>query len=148
LSWTMVSHDCPVKTLLAIVGFAASAGVSPPELLRAAGIDPMLLGDPDGYVPHAREVALWDEAVRLTGDDDFGVHLAEWVVRSPEDHFDVLAFAARSSPTLGDHYRLAGRYIRLIHEGIYLSLEEHEDVARLEHGHIPRQIGPRHPVEG
>lgn len=143
----MVSQDCPVKTILAIVGFAASAGVSPPELLRAAGIDPMLLGDPDGYVLRAQEARLWDEAVRMTGDADYGVHLAEWVVRHPLDHFDVLAFAARSSPTLGEHYRLAGRYIRLIHEGIYLSLEEEGNVARLVHGHSPEQVGPRHPVE-
>jgi AraC-like DNA-binding protein len=143
-----VSHDCPVKTLLVIVGFAASVGVSPPVLLHAAGIDPMLLGDPDGYVPRAQETRLWDEAVRLTGDADFGVHLAEWVVRFPEDHFDVLAFAVRSSPTLGEHYRLAGRYIRLIHEGVYLSLEEEGEVARLVHGHIPEQSAPRHPVEG
>lgn len=144
----MVSQDCPVKTLMVIVGFAASLGVSPPELLRAAGIDPMLLGEPDGYVPRAQEVRLWDEAVRLTGDADFGVHLAEWVVRVPEDHFDLLAFAVRSSPTLGEHYRLAGRYIRLIHEGVHVSLEEEGDVARLVHGHIPEQVGPRHPVEG
>lgn len=108
----------------------------------------MLLADPDGYVLHAQEIRLWDEVVRLTGDADFGVHLAEWVVRFPEDHFDVLAFAVRSSPTLGEHYRLAGRYIRLIHEGVYLSLEEEGEVARLVHGHIPEQIGPRHPVEG
>lgn len=143
-----MSQDCPVKTILAIVGFAASAGVSPPELLRAAGIDPMLLGDPDGYVLRSQEVRLWDEAVRLTGDGDFGLHLAEWVAGHPEDLFDVLAFAVRSSPTLGEHYRLAGRYIPLIHEGVYLSLEEDGDVARLVHGHIPEQIGPRQPVEG
>lgn len=91
---------------------------------------------------------VWDEAVRMTGDHDFGVHLAEWLAGSPEDHFDVLAFAMRSSPTLGEHYRLAGRYIRLIHEGVYVSLEQDGDVARVVHGHAPEQMGPRHPVEG
>src|SRR5262249_6889965 len=117
-------------------------------LLCAAGLDPAALADPDAYLPHARELRLWDEAVRLTGDQDLGLHLAEWVARFPLDHFDVLAFAVRSSPTLGEHYRLAVRYIRLIHEGIYLSLEEEGDVARLVHGHSPEQIGPRQPVEG
>jgi AraC-like DNA-binding protein len=70
------------------------------------------------------------------------------VAQFPLDHFDVLAFAVRSCPTLGEHYRLAGRYIRLIHEGVYLSLEEEGDVARLVHGHVPARIGPRQPVEG
>lgn len=143
-----MSQDCPVKTVLAIVGFAANAGVPPPDLLRAAGLDPAPLADPDAYLMRSQEMRLWDEAVRLTGDPDFGLHLGEWLAGCPEDHFDVLAFAVRSSPTLGEHYRLAGRYIRLIHEGIYLSLEEDGDVARLVHGHTPEQIGPRHPVEG
>ncbi len=120
----------------------------PPELLGAAGLDPAELADPDAYLSNEQEMRLWDEAVRLTGDQDFGLHLAEWVTRFPLDHFDVLAFAARSSPTLGEHYRLAGRYIRLIHEGIYVSLEEEGDVARLVHGHSPERIGPRQPVEG
>jgi len=144
----MVSRDCPIKTILAIVGFAANAGVPPPELLCAVGLDPAVLADPDAYLLQAQEARLWDEAVRLTGDQDFGLHLVEWVARFPPDHFDVLSFAARSSPTLGEHYRLAGRYIRLIHDGIYLSLEEDGGVARLVHGHSPEQIGPRQPVEG
>lgn len=144
----MVSRDCPIKTILTIVGFAANAGVSPPEILRAAGMDPALLADPAAYVPHSHEIRLWDEAVRRTEDQDFGLHLAEWVAGAPEDHFDVLAFAVQSSPTLGAHYRLAARYIRLIHEAVYLTLEEDGDVARLVHGHSPERIGPRQPVEG
>lgn len=144
----MVSRDCPVKTILAVVGFAANAGVPPSELLRAAGLDPEALVDPDAYLPHAQEMRLWDEAVRLTGDQDLGLHLAEWVARSPPDHFDVLTFAMRSCPTLGEHFRLVGRYIRLIHDGIYVSLEEEGDVARLVYVHIPEQLGRRQPVEG
>ncbi len=143
-----MSQDCPVKTILAVVGYAASAGVPPPELLHAAGLDPALLADPDAYLLPSQEIRVWAEAVRLTGDQDFGLHLAEWAARSSEHLFDVLTFAVRSCPTLGEHYRLAGRYIRLIHEGTYLSLEEEGDVARLVHGHSPEQIGPRHPVEG
>jgi len=145
---TMVSQDCPAKTILAVIGYAANVGVPPPELLRAAGLDPALLADPDAYLRQPQEARVWDEAVRLTGDQDFGLHLGEWLAGAAEDVFDVLTFAVRSCPTLREHFRLAGRYIRLIHEGIYVSLEEDGDVARLVHGHSPEQIGPRHPVEG
>jgi len=131
-----------------IVGFAAQRGVRPPVLLEAARIEPALLLDTDAYLTHAQEIRLWEAAARLTNDPDFGLHLAEWVVQSPEDFFDVLAFALRSSPTLGDQYQRAGRYMRLIHEGIYLTLEEDQDEARLVHGHVDGRIGPRHPVEG
>lgn len=91
-----------------MVGFAATAGVSPPVLLQAAGIDPALLTGPDAYLLLTQEQRLWHEAARLTGDPDFGLHLAEWAVPRMEEQFDVLAFAVRSCATLGEHYRRAG----------------------------------------
>lgn len=137
------------KAILSVVGFAARGGVPPPVLLSAAALDPALLAGPDTDLMHTQELRLWDEAARLTGDRDFGLHLAEWVVGCGEELFDVLAFALRSCATLGDHYRLAGRYMRLVHQGIYLNLEEGPDVARLVHGHYqePRTL-PSLAVEG
>lgn len=137
-----------MRTAQIIIGFAANLGVPPPDLLCAARMDPALVADPDGQLLHLQEMRLWEEAIRLTGDADFGLHLAEWAAGCPEDLFDVLTFAVRSSPTLRDLYQLVGRYMRLIHEGVYLSLEEEGDVARLVHGHVPERVGPRHPVEG
>ncbi len=137
------------KAILAVVGFAANAGVPPPVLLSAAKLDPTLLAGPDADLLHAQELCLWDHAARLTGDRDFGLHLAEWIAGCSEELFDVLAFALRSCATLGDHYRLAGRYMRLVHQGIYLNLEAEPDLARLVHGHYQEPSPPpRHPVEG
>lgn len=137
------------KAIQSVVAFAASAGVPPPLLLSAAELDPTLLAGPDTDVQHAQELRLWDEAARLTRDRDFGLHLAEWVADCSEDLFDVFAFALRSCATLGEHYRLAGRYIGLVHQGVYLRLEEEPDVARLVHGHTEEpSVPPRHPVEG
>lgn len=137
------------KAILAVVGFAANAGVPPPALLSAATLSPSLLAGPDIDLPHSQELRLWDEAAHLTGDRDFGLHLAEWIAGCSEDLFDVLAFAVRSCATLGEHYRLAGRYMRLVHEGVYLKLEEEQAVARLVHGHRQEpSTPPRHPVEG
>ena len=136
------------KVIRALVGFAASAGVPPPALLAAAKLDPALLCGPDADLLHTQELRLWDEAARLTGDRDFGLHLAEWIAARPEEFFDLLAFAVRSCATLGEHYRVAGRYLRLVHQGIYLNLEEEPDVARLVHGHYQEPSPPpRHPVE-
>ena len=144
-----MSRARSTRAILAVVGFAANAGVPPPALLSAARLDPTLLAGPDAYLLHSQEVRLWDEAARLTGDRDFGLHLAEWIAGCAEELFDVLAFAVRSCATLGEHYRLAGRYMRLVHEGIYLRLEEQQDVARLVHGHYQEpSTPPRHPVEG
>lgn len=136
------------KVILAVVGFAASAGVPPPVLLAAAKLEPTLLAGPDVDLMHAQELHLWDEAARLTGDRDFGLHFAEWVAGRSEDFFDVLSFALRSCATLGDQFRMAERYVRLVHQGIYLKLEEEPEVARLVHGHFQEpSTPPRHPVE-
>lgn len=130
-----------------MVAYAVHRGVRPDELLHAAGIDLARLGVAQMDVPHALKVRLWDEAARLSGDADFGLHLGEWVCRCPEDHFDVLAFAVRSCATLGDHYRRMERYVRLIHEGTFLTLEIQPDLARLTHGLIDNTLAPRQPVE-
>lgn len=135
------------KSLPSLLRFAARAGVSPHALLRAAGVDPALVGNPDAEIPHGPKLRLWDEAAHLTGDPDFGLHLAEWVCLSPEEHFAVLTFAVQSCATLGEHYKRMERYVRLIHEGTFLTLEVEQDDARLSHGVIDGVLPPRQPVE-
>jgi AraC-like DNA-binding protein len=137
------------KAIVSLVGFATTAGIQPPELLRAAKLDASLFAGPDTHLLHSQEQRLWAEAARLTGDPDFGLHLAEWLAPRSSEIFDVLSFALRSCATLGDHYRLACRAVRLIHSDISLSVEEGLEVATLVHGH-PRESSepPRHSVEG
>ncbi len=142
-----MSRVSPSKVILAVVGFAAQAGVSPVELLRATGLHPATCADPDAFVPSRQERRLWEAAVCLTGDQNFGLHLAEWVCRSPEDHFDVLAYATRSCATLGEHYARMGLYIRLLHADAYHSLEVEGDVARLAQGFTHEVTGQRQPME-
>ena len=55
------------KTILSVVGFAASAGVPPPVLLAAAKLDPTLIAGPDADLLHSQELRLWDEAVQRLG---------------------------------------------------------------------------------
>jgi AraC-like DNA-binding protein len=137
--------EISVKLFQAIVAGAAMAGVAPNELLAAAGVDPADLADPDGRLPMALEVRLWSEAVRLSGDDCFGLHLAE---RTPIEAFGALGFALRSSATLGDAYRRMIRYFRLIAHGPSLEIVIDGDVARIRHEPPPGPVAPsRHAVE-
>jgi AraC-like DNA-binding protein len=134
-----------VKVLQAIIFGAAARGVEPTELLGAAGIDPAALTDPDGRVPRTVEVRLWYEAVRLTGDDSFGLHLSEHL---PVDGLGPIGFAVRSSATVGEAYERVVRYLRLVAHGPALELRLDGDVARLRHE--PPQAAPapaRHAVE-
>lgn len=134
------------REVLALVGFAANLGVAPDALLRAASLD----ADDAirGAVAHAQVVRLWEEATRLSGDEDFGLHLSEWLIQHAEDQFDVLAFAMRSCATLGEQYTRMGRYVRLLHKETSLRLEVDGDTARLVHGVMDYDRPTRQPSEG
>lgn len=136
----------PNREVLALVGFAASLGVAPDALLRSAGLDPLAASS--AALSHGEVLRLWDAATRLSGDSDFGLHLAEWAVQNAEDQFDVLAFAMRSCATLGEQYARMGRYIRLLHKETFLKLEVAGDVARLVHGVVDFHPSQRQASEG
>jgi AraC-like DNA-binding protein len=137
--------ETTVKLFHAIVAGAAGGGVDPHDLLAAAGIDPADLADPDGRLPLVLVERLWHEAVRLTGDDCFGLHLAE---RLPIEAFGALGFALRSSATLGDAYARMVRYFRLVVHGPVVDLVLDGDVVRLRHEPAPGAVPPsRHAVE-
>lgn len=131
--------------VLGLLGFSAGLGVPPDVLLRAADLDPALMTQ--AVVPHRQVLRIWEEATRLSGDDDFGLHMAEWIIVQAEARFDVLAFAMRSCPTLGDQYARMGRYIRLLHKETILALEASDDVARLVHGVVDHHRSLRQPSE-
>jgi hypothetical protein len=111
------------------------------------GLDPALLPGPTPTCC-TQELRLWDEAARLTGDRDFGLHLAEWAVRLLEEQFDVLAFAVRSCATLGEHYRWLGATCVSSTRASTCRWTEESDVARLVHGHYQEPATPRSPGGG
>lgn len=137
------------RSVLPLLAFAGERGVRPDALLHAAGLEPAMFAGSDVDLLHTQELTLWTQAAHLTGDPDFGLHFADWLAPRTEEVFDLLAFALRSCATIGDRYRRAAHYLRLVHAGIHLTLEEGPRVARLVHGHH-REPGepPRHPVEG
>lgn len=136
------------KGLPSLLSFAAQTGVPLREAFDAAGLDPMrLAAAEDEIIPHHVRARLWDAITRLSGDPDFGIHMAEWLCQNPEEHFDVLAYAVRSCSTLGEHYGRMARYVRLIHEGTFLALEYESDAARLVHGFRDGSFSARHPSE-
>lgn len=136
------------KGLPSLLAFAVHLGVPLPDVFEAVGVDPMhLAGAEKETIPHHIRARMWDAVMRLSGDPDFGIHLAEWVCQHPEEHFDVLAYAVRSCSTLGEHYERMVRYVRLIHDGTFLALEYEPSATRLIHRHRDGLPLMRHPTE-
>jgi AraC-like DNA-binding protein len=120
-------------------------GVDPATVLACAGVDPAVMRDPDGRIPHAVALAVWHEAVRQSGDDAFGIHAAEQIRPGA---FDVLDYATRSSATLGEGLGRLVRYHRVLHDAAVVQLRLEADVARLTHA-LPGGAAelPRHTAE-
>ncbi len=131
-----------VRLLHVIVAGAAERGVEPQALIRAAGLAVETLADPDGRVSHRQEHRLWSEAIRLTGDDAFGLQLAERL--TPHD-LGALGYAMRSSATLGDAYQRLCRYLAVLADGPVLDVQIRGREAIVRHTHEPQP--PRDAVE-
>jgi AraC-like DNA-binding protein len=96
-----------------ILAMATSMGVPANELVASTGISAEALADRDARLPIDVLFLVFDEIERRIGDLAFGLHAAEASRRAP-DH--VLALAVQSSPTLGDAFRRAARYTRIIND--------------------------------
>ena len=119
-------------------------GHDPMTFLHTQGIDSKILLDPDATVPMSACVGLLADAVRATGDDNLGLHVAE---HAELGSFDVHFYAMISSPTLGAAFERVCRYQRLIHETSQVRLEQSEDRAVLSHRLAGGMAAPRQTAE-
>ncbi len=127
-------------TLAPLLRQAEHRGIDRATLLAAVGI-----ADPadSARVPYDRVTALWNEAARRSADAAFGVHAA---VRAGEGVFDVVEYAALSSPTLAEALHQLCRYQRIVTEVATFTL--HGSVLRLGYNLSPEAPPPsRHASE-
>ena len=127
-----------------LVSGLRALGHDPAPMLRAAGIDEALLGDPDARVPMGQVIGLLSSAAESMGDTALGLHLAE---HAELGSFDVGFYAMLSSPTLGEAYRRLSRYQRLVHETSRVELEVDGSRAELRHRMPGGIAAPRHSAE-
>jgi AraC-like DNA-binding protein len=114
-----------------IVDTAAAGGVPPEVLLASAGLGSTALDDPDARLSRAGFDRLLEEAVRLSGDINFGLHAAE---RTGDGHRlpAPLRYALNSCPTVGDQFRMVARYARLLHADAEMTFSADGSVARMK----------------
>ncbi len=124
---------------------AEHLGADPVKLRDDVGIEASALDELDRRVPPAQLRALWDEAAVRTGEESFGLRLAELTRPFPPDH--VLGYAVMTSATLGDAYRRVVRYVRLVDGSLSVSLDLEGDRAHVRLGVHPVDGPGRHGVE-
>ena len=115
------------------------------ELATGFGLELDALDDPEGRIPRDVHHQLWEEVARRSGDEFFGLHLAESLQPGA---FAVIDYVARNSPNLGDAYGRVVRYSRLVHDAAEVTFELDRDTARIAYAMpaIP-EGSPRHAAE-
>jgi AraC-like DNA-binding protein len=133
-----------VRALQPVCAGLTALGHDVAAMLALARIQPSILDDSDGRIPHSSMISFWNIAGEETGDQDIGIHVAE---AAPTDAFSVHAYAVLSSPNLREAYRRSCRYQRLIHEATNLELDEGAGEAVLRHSLPGGRCVPRQPAE-
>ncbi len=105
---------------IALVRTLDARGCDGRALLRDAGLDPALLGDPNGRVPVSGMVRLWRLAVAATGDPCLGLKVAAHVQPAT---FHSLGLALLASQTLEDALLRSARYSRIVSNAVEMRIE-------------------------
>jgi AraC-like DNA-binding protein len=139
----LLSATVSAPYLRVLLAGARQAGVSLDDLVTPE-LEQVIV-DPDGRIDRETHNHLWDEVARRSGDDAFGLHLAE---RLQPGAFAVMDYAARNAPTLRQAVIRFVRYCRLVHDGARVQLAEEGGEARLSYT-LPDFPGgsPRHAAE-
>jgi AraC-like DNA-binding protein len=96
-----------------LAAYVKAQGHDDEPILHLPGIRGRDLKDPDVRVPETASREAWRLAMELTGDEAIGLHVAEWL---PRGALDLVEYAFRTSPTLGDGLDRLARYGRLIND--------------------------------
>ncbi len=134
------AHVCIKMVRLCLLA-AEARGLDGKQLARQFGLDAAALADPYARVPHTLATQLWQEVPELAGDDAFGLHAAERWYAQTLDAYDA---AMPHCQTLGEVFRMLSRYVRLMHEGATVEVEQQGQLARVTERFAPPCVVPRH----
>jgi AraC-like DNA-binding protein len=134
----------PAQNLRVVLDTATEKGAPAADICAAVGLDPRLLDDANARVLLEVASDTYDESARRTGDDAFGLHVAE---RSDYFAFDALGLAVSAKQNLKDAIEHLGPAITALH-GTRMELEVIGDQARLAISMPEESIRPcRHRTE-
>jgi AraC-like DNA-binding protein len=133
-----------LRSIQLVLFYVKTHGHDVHAFLKAQGVEPALLSDPEGRIPHAAAVRVWQAAGELTSDRNLGLHVAGIIQTGQFGAFD---YAMRTSPNLRAAFLCLSRYHRLLHDVAQVGLETNRDHAILSH-YLPLPGGaPRHVSE-
>jgi AraC-like DNA-binding protein len=103
------------------IDVAHAAGLDAPRMLAAAGLSPAVLDEPDLKVPVERVARLLEASAAASGDESFGLRMAEPRALS---NLGPVALLLRDQPTLREALQVLARYHRVLNGALSMAIEE------------------------
>lgn len=122
---------------------ARSVGLNPLALVRAAGLNQVLLSEPEQRIPVAAAVRLLEMAAQESGCIDFGLRMAE--SRQLSD-FGVVSLLISHQRSLRDALAVTMQYRHLLNAGLAMQVEEAGDLVIIRE-EVMAQAHPRQAIE-
>jgi AraC-like DNA-binding protein len=107
----------------------AALGLDPIAMMRAEGLDPTCLNDPDRRVAVDSLFRLFERTAQVANAPDLGLRLA---AARPFSILGPLSLAARDEPTVRGAFQVMIRYLHVHNEGVHIRLSEAEGMATVD----------------
>ncbi len=140
-----MKHDATqiARIPLLLLDFAESRGLDRGELMRAAGIDPDSLADPDQRLPVAKFRRLWQALIERDDDPALGLHVGETATAK---RMGLVGYAIFFSDDLFEALMQMARYSRLVTDAVGIRLTPSDSAVVLRTTLRPFMISLQHPV--
>jgi AraC-like DNA-binding protein len=103
------------------------AGLDVDAIYQKLGYDASKLAQRDLRTQHQQQAFFWATVEAVTGDPDIGLHLCPHL---PTFRGDVIEYLMFSSPTFGEGWKRAIKYLRLISDALDISVVQDEQGTR------------------
>jgi len=117
-----------VAKLAPLFAFLKKNGVNLHELLSSMGIDPLIMQSPDSRLPFNTVHILTKEAVRITNDENLGLHVGEIITGLP----NILGYILMNYSTIGEVIEKYCTYQKIVDEGRCIKLQIKDSHALIE----------------
>ena len=141
----MIRPTVLARVPILLMDQAGRLGLRRADMMRAAGLTPQVLKDPDGRVPSLKQWKLWRYIIQEIPDVALGLKLAD-ATASPV-RFGLVGYTLVYSRTMGQALHRLERYSRIVAETIRVYVEKRGGRCRVVIDPDPRFDALRHPID-
>jgi AraC-like DNA-binding protein len=128
-----------------VLSVSASRGIEVASLIRDAGVDERLLAEPGTRLPLDSVIKLWENARRRTRDENFPLHVAEFMPFGAYKTYDLLLATA---PTIGEALVKAAKFNGFVNDAFRPTLHHKRGQVYIEYTNcVDPQCNPPEYIE-